>query len=149
MRYYLALALLFGLSLVATGADNANDTRYGVALDLKTYPQATAKEALASVIKAVENKRIDYLVAQLADPAHIDDRVQRQYSGKFEDQVADTRLKMDASTLKLFQRFLKDGDWTRDKKTESVQLKDVKDRAVFFCRIGDRWYLENRFKPAN
>ena len=86
---------------------------------------------------------------QLADPAHIDERVQWQYGGKFEDQVADTRLKMDASTLKLFQRFLKDGEWTRDKAAESVRLKDVKDRAMFFRRIGDRWYLENRYKPAD
>lgn len=143
-------SFLLALSFCAVGsADTPKDTRYGVALDLKTYPQATAKEALASVIKAVENKRIDYLVAQLADPAHIDDRVQRQYSGKFEEQVADTRSKMDESTLKLFQRFLKDGEWTRDKATEYVQLKDVKDRAIFFRRIGERWYLENRYKPVN
>ena len=146
-----ALPLAFLVLLIAADAraDKSGDTRYGIAVDLKAYPQSTAKEALASVIKAVENNRIDYLVAQLADPVHIDDRVQRQYGGKFDDQVADTKLKMDAGTLKLFQRFLKDGEWTRDKAAESVRLKDVaKDRAIFFRRIGDRWYLENRYKPV-
>ena len=66
-------------------------------LDLKTYPQATAKEALASVLKAVEAKRIDYLVAQLADPAYIDDRVQRLYGGKFQPNRSRTRALDDRS----------------------------------------------------
>lgn len=150
MRHSLAVALLLGLSLTgAVRADKPNETRYGIAVDLKTYPQATAKEALASVIKAVEDKRVDYLVAQLADPNYIDDRVQRLYDGKFERQVEDTRLKMDAATLKLFQRFLKDGEWTTDKaKDECVRLKDVKDRCIYLRHIGERWYLENRYKPA-
>ena len=151
MRYSLAVALLLGLSLAGSArADKPNETRYGVAVDLKTYPQSSAKEALASVIKAVEDKHIDYLVAQLADPGYIDDRVHRLYDGKFEPQVEDTRLKMDAATLKLFQRFLKDGEWNSEKsKDECVRLKDVKDRCICFHRIGERWYLENRYKPAD
>ena len=48
MRYSLAIALFLGPAL-ALAADKS-ETRYGVAPDLKTYPQATAKEALASVI---------------------------------------------------------------------------------------------------
>jgi hypothetical protein len=150
MRYLLAVALLLGVAFVSTAhADQPSESRYGVAIDLKTYPQSTAKEALASVIKAVENKRVDYLVAQMADPVYIDDRVQRLYDGKFEPQVEDTRLKLDDATLKLFQRFLKDGEWTSDKMTEYVRLKDVKDRCIYFRRIGERWYLENRYKPAD
>jgi len=151
MRYSLAVALLLALSFAGGArADKPSETRYGIAVDLKTYPQSTAKEALAAVIKAVEDKRVDYLVAQLADPDYIDDRVQRLYDGKFESQVEDTRLKMDAATLKLFQRFLKDGEWTSaDKKEECVRLKGVKDRCVYFRRIGERWYLENRYTPAD
>jgi hypothetical protein len=150
MRYSFAAALLLGLSLAATGhTAPPNETRYGIALDLKTYPQSTAKEALASVIKSVEDKHLDYLVAQLADPDYIDDRVERLFAGKVEPQIEETRLKMDAGTLKLFQRFLKDGEWTADKTTESVRLKDIKDRSIYFRRVGERWYLENRNKPAN
>lgn len=152
MRSLLALALLLGPGLaLAARTDPTPDTRYGIPLDAKAYPQATAKEALTSVIKAVEAQRFEYLVAQLADPAFVDERVQRQYDGRFESQVVDTRRKMDAGTLQLLQRFLKEGEWTSDKESKSdcVRLKDVKDRCVYFRRIGDRWYLENRYKPAN
>src|SRR6516162_941770 len=86
----------------------ANGTRYGVAVDVRTYPQGTAKESLASVLQAVEARRIDYVVAQLADPAFVDDRVQRLYGGRFEEQVEDTRARLDALTIKQLQRFLKD-----------------------------------------
>src|SRR5207249_2823881 len=49
--------------------------RYHVAPDLKTYPQGTAKEAFASVLEAIKKKRIDYLLAQLAEPDWVDGRV--------------------------------------------------------------------------
>src|SRR5262249_58418609 len=106
MRRSLAAALLLGPAL-ALAADKSQ-TRYGVAPDLKTYPQSTAREALASVIKAAGDKRIDYLVAQLADPDYIDEQVAKRFGGSFEQQVEDTRIQMNASTLKLFERFLKD-----------------------------------------
>ena len=108
----------------------ADGTRYGIAPDLKTYPQATAKETLASVIKAVEDKRVDYVVAQLADPAFVDDRVKRLYGGRFEQQVEDTRARLDPLTIKQLQRFLKDGDWqrrqgSRDRAAEGRQAMPV------------------------
>src|SRR5438552_17204398 len=77
MRF--GIVLLVGLMTFGVGEPAA---RYGIAPDLKTFPQATAKEALASVLKAVEAKRFDYLVAQLADPEFVDDRVKRLYAGK-------------------------------------------------------------------
>jgi hypothetical protein len=128
-----------------TKAEGSN--RYGVDVDLKTYPQSTPKETLASVLRAVENKRIDYLVAQLADPAFIDERIKRTFGGKFEEQVNDTRTKLDAPTVKLLERFLKDGDWSGKDSPVTVVLQDVKDRAVTFVKIGDRWYLQNNYKP--
>jgi hypothetical protein len=134
------------LLILTAAAARADGPRHGVALDLNTYPQATAKETLASVLKAVDNKRFDYLTAQLADPTFIDERVKRLYGGRFEQQVEDTASRFDPSTAKLFGRFLKDGEWTTDKDTANVRLKDVKDRAVFFRRIGARWYLEHRWK---
>src|SRR5689334_13583169 len=87
----------------------ASTTRYGIAPDARTYPQGTAKETLASILKAVEAKRVDYVVAQLADPVFVDDRVQRLYGGRFADQVEDSRACLDPLTVKLLQRFLKDG----------------------------------------
>jgi hypothetical protein len=139
-----ALIVLVVVSLGSARA--AEEARYGIAPDLKTYPQATAKDTLASVLKTVENKRCDYLVAQLAEPSFIDERVKRLYGGRFEQQVEDTQSRLDPLAVKLLGRFLKDGEWTADKDTASVRLKDVKDRAVFFKRIGERWYLEHRVK---
>src|SRR5262245_61113248 len=76
----LAWLVLLLCPLAAIAQDTA---RYGISLDVKTYPQATAKEALASVLKAIDARKIDYLVAQLADPSFVDDRVKRVYAGKF------------------------------------------------------------------
>src|SRR5262245_48305379 len=84
-----AAVLLVVLAAGAARADEkeAKGARHGVALDLKGFPQGTAKEALASVLKAIDAKRIDYLVAQLADPAFIDARVKKVYGGAFSEQV--------------------------------------------------------------
>ena len=35
--------------------------RYAIDADLDTYPQATPKDALRSVLKAIDAQRIDYL----------------------------------------------------------------------------------------
>ncbi len=133
--------------LVAADPAKDDTRRYGVEVDLKTYPQGTPKDALAAVLKAVENKRIDYVVAQLAEPAFIDDRVKRTFGGKFEEQVNDTRIKLDPGAVKLLERYLKEGDWTSMESPVSVSLKDVKGRAVSFIKVGDRWYVQNGDKP--
>ena len=141
MRFVPAILLIISASVA-----RAEAPRHGVAHDPKTYPQATPQEALVSVLKAVENKRIDYLTAQLADPLFIDERVQRVFGGKFAEQVEDTASRFDPSTTKLLARFLKDGEWKMEKDSASVHLKDVKDRAVFFRKVGERWYLQQRTK---
>jgi hypothetical protein len=138
-------ALLLGLMAGAAVAEGGS--RYGVAPDLAAYPQKTPQEALASVAKAAEEKRFDYLVAQLADPAFIDDRVRRVYGGRFDQQVEETRVKLDPAAVKLLRRFLKDGEWKVAGGRASARLKDVPDRAVFLREAGDRWYLEHRYAP--
>ena len=134
MRLMLAPVLLM-MPAVA----NADDARFGVALDLKAYPQATPKECLASILKAVEQKRFDYLAAQLGDPAFIDDRVKRVYGGRFDQQVEDTSTRFDPAAVKLLQHLLKDGVWTTDMNSANVHLKESKTApSVFFIKIGER-----------
>ncbi len=140
----LGLICMAGLS-AAEGAAPA--ARYGVAADLKTYPQATPKEVLASVLKAADAGRFDYLTAQLADPRFIDERVKTLFGGDFKEQVKDTQARLDPGALKQLRRFLNDGEWTADDASASVRLKDVDDRAVFFRKIDGRWYMEHRSKP--
>jgi hypothetical protein len=115
--------------------------RYGVAADLKTWPQATPKETLTSVLKAIDGKKFDYLVAQLADPEFIDQRVKIVYAGRFEEQVQDTRARLDPAAVKLLRRFLTEGVWTTDKTSASVRLKDIEGRVVRFVQKDGRWYL--------
>jgi hypothetical protein len=146
--------ILLGLAVLANAAGAGEEgkvplKRHGIVADLKSYPQGTAKEALASVLKAIDAKRIDYLVAQLADPAFVDDRVKRIYGGKFAEQVEDTCGRLDPLTVKQLRRFLKDGTWKNDKTEAVVRLKDVKDRCVRLRRRDGRWFLEhNSSLPA-
>ena len=141
----LSLSLVALPNASAQGQDKAAATRYAIAVDLKMYPQGTAKETLASVLKAIEAKRVDYLTAQLADPAFVDDRVKRLYGGRFAEQVEDTSGRLDSLTVKVLQRFLKDGKWEEDKDRAAVGLKDNK-RRVNFKRIDGRWYMEHSSK---
>jgi hypothetical protein len=134
----IGVGLWLGL-LLAAGAPEA---RYGVAVDLTEYPQGTAKEALASVLNAIEAKRFDYLVAQLADPAFVDDRVKRIYGGDFQQQVEDTRSRLDPSAVKLLGRFLKDGVWEEAENRVTVRLKD-QERRLYFQKQQGRWFMEN------
>jgi hypothetical protein len=143
--------LLIGVAVVVTvSATPANGrepaARYRVAPDPKTYPQGTAKEAFAAVLKAIENKRIDYLLAQLADPDWVDGRV-RAYEGGFDELVKETTAKLDAPAVKRLGRFLKDGEFETLDETAVVRLKDVKDRVVRLRRADGRWYLQSINKP--
>jgi hypothetical protein len=144
----LTLGMLLAVSYGVYGQEKSTtESRYGIAPDLKTYPQGTAKETLASVLKASEAKRVDYLLAQLADPAFVDERVKRLYGGRFEEQVEDTRARLDPFTVKLLQRFQKDGDWQEDDNRVTVRLKD-QERCLYFKKEKGRWFLEHTSKPA-
>jgi hypothetical protein len=134
------------LAALLAVADDAKTLRYGIAPDLVTFPQKTPQETLGSVLKAAETKRFDYLDAQLADPVFIDDRVQRLYAGHFADQVEDTRTRLDAPTILLLRRFLKEGAWQVGKENAVVTLKDVTERTVSFRLAGGRWFMEHRNK---
>jgi hypothetical protein len=121
--------------------------RHGVTVDASTYPQATPKDALASVLKAIDGGKFDYLVAHLADPSWVDDRVRRVYAGHFEDQVSDTRDRLDPAAVKLLRRFAREGTWTVGKTTAVVGLDDVRERVVRLVKRGDRWYLAHDATP--
>jgi hypothetical protein len=142
MRRWLAFAVAVYVFAAPAGE------RYGIAPDLKTYPQGAPKEALASALKAADAGRFDYLAAQLADPEWVDGRVKGLYGGRFEGQVEDTRTRLGPRALKLLRRFLTDGAWAEMKGEASARLKDVPDRRVYLRRLGDRWYLEHRSAPA-
>jgi hypothetical protein len=136
------------LLAVAAAAGAAERSRYGIRPDREAYPQGTPKETLTSVLKTIDAGRLDYLLAHLTDPAWVDDRVGRLFGGRFDEQLADTRARLDPASVKLLRRFLAEGDWVEDDDHARVRLKDVIDRAVFLVRRSGRWYLQNRGRPG-
>jgi hypothetical protein len=121
--------------------------RFNIDYDADNYPQNSPKACLGSVIKAIDARRIDYLLAQLADPQYVDARV-KGLDGNFREMVKETteRLAADPTIVRELRRFLSSGDWEEGEEAASAKLKDVKNRAVFLKKINDRWYFENRQK---
>ena len=149
MARWLAFVTLAAF-IAAAGSAHAQEKterRFGVEYDPDNYSQKTAKEALASVVKAIDGRKFDYLLAQLAEPTYIDKRVQGM-DGDFRALVKETadRFNADPTLLKELKRFSNEGEWEEAEDIATAKLKDVKARAVFFKKIDNRWYLENRQK---
>lgn len=150
MIRWLSLALLL-LSVTAgqsrqSEAEKKIAPRFGVDADLDRYPQATAKDALRSVLKAIEAKKFDYLLAHLADPKFVDDRV-KDAGGKFEVMVRETARKFerDPEAFRVLRKFLSDGTWPADPgDAVEVKCESVRGQQLFLKKIGNRWFLENR-----
>jgi hypothetical protein len=148
----LVLTLLIGVALAAPFRLRAepvqSEKRFDQALDLKKYPQDTPKNAATSFIKAIEHKDIEYLLAQLAEPTFVDQRV-KDNGGKFEVLVQEAKAKLadDPAALKLLQRLAKEGDWKIEGDRAILSLEGAPDRQVLLVKRKDRWFVENRFKP--
>src|SRR5207245_5080159 len=63
--------------------------RFGITADLETYSQGTAKQTLQSIAKALDRKRIEYVLAHLTDPSFVDEKVD-SLGGKFDVLVQQT-----------------------------------------------------------
>ncbi len=122
--------------------------RYRIELDLPKFPQATAKETLASVLKAIESRKIDYLLAQLADPEYVDRRVKQMHAGNFDGMVEETTAKLanDPGAIKKLRRFLNEAAWETQDATAIARLPDAPER-IYLRKIGDRWFFENQDRP--
>jgi hypothetical protein len=146
------VAILVCVLIMETGVQaqkgKAPPKRYGIEADLEDYPQAAPKVALESVLKAIDNKKIDYLLAHLADPTWVDDLVKTIHDGKFEGLVKETsdKIAKDPTMIKELRRILKEGEWKEDDAAASACLKDAKDSCVFLRKIEGRWFLEDRKK---
>jgi hypothetical protein len=143
------LAIWIGVFASAAQAwpDETPAKRFGIEADLKSYPQATPKETLGSLLKAVGNKRVDYVLAQLADPEWVDGRV-KQTGGGFAALVEEStaRLVDDPAAVKRLEKLHASGEWKIETDAASVRLKDSDIPALFYRKVNGRWYVENRKK---
>jgi hypothetical protein len=146
---WIAIVAAAGLVAAAAAAqkpDSFVTNRFGIDPDLDGYPQTTPKDALRSVLRASDAGRFDYVVAQLTDPAYAEKQVKE--SGSFEKFVAIVKAKWanDPESVKELRRFVSDGNWEESGDAAVAKLKDAKGRQVYFKRVGNRWFLENRQK---
>jgi len=144
--------LVFTLSVLAlTTQDPQSATRFGIEIRPKKYPQSTPKEALTSVLASIEENKIGYLLAHLADPDFVDKRVKDSHRGNFDELVKETSTKIadNPSGVKELQQFLNAGEWQESGNSAVVTLKDFKDRQIFFRKIGNRWFMENKQKEES
>jgi hypothetical protein len=151
MKFMLILSALAVLA-AGLGAQPPRENlaeRYRIPVDPDGFPQSTPKDALASVVKAMSNRQVDYLLAQLADPQYVDEEVKKKYQGKFSALVEEVTAKLsnDPGVVKKLRRYLEEGTWDVQDTSAAAQLKDVAEQ-VFLRRIGNRWFLENRNRPA-
>lgn len=144
MRWAIAFGMIAACAVAAQDKVETPPPRYGVNADLRRYPQATPKETFASVLQAIDQKRYDYLLAHLVDPAFVDERVKKL--GGFDELVGEMRTKLNDNpdAVKELRRFLKQGEWETNEDKASAFLKDVKDRRVYFRKIETRWFMENK-----
>jgi hypothetical protein len=92
-------AILLTAALTATQAPAPRPeevpVRYDVAPLLKLYPQATAKLALDSAVKAAEKGRFDYVAAHLLDPAFVDAEAKRRGAAFLGEAEVALRIRRD------------------------------------------------------
>jgi hypothetical protein len=147
----MAVAMLIGSvwAAVAFAQDARPAKRYGLEADLQTYSQKSPQETLTSVLKAVENKRLDYLLAHLADPVFVDERVKKFHNGDFDTLVRETTDKFaaDPGAIKKLQLFQDDGTWKVDGAKAIGTAKGLREH-VYMTKINGRWFLENHDRPS-
>jgi hypothetical protein len=155
------LLMLFGRAATAQDEKKEppkDEARYGFAYSPILYAQKTPKEAITSIVKAIDTKRVDYLLAHLADPKYVDAQVAeyRPQFPKFKDEartvLAFDRLVRetvdyyfsDPALVRELRVFARDGAFDVNEDAAVGVAKDLPARKMFFKRIGDRWFLENR-----
>jgi hypothetical protein len=159
-----AAALLIGLTLwsglVAAQGDKKGGARFGIDAERDRYPQDTPQKALASVLRAIDNSQVDYLLAHLADPRFVDKRVadrealypnldkNRRRQAAFEVLVKETagHFAEEPQLVKDLRRFSTKGEWETKDQQASAKLKELPSRRVFLRRVEAGWVLEDRQK---
>jgi len=109
-------------------------------------------EANLSALRDFQQKNLDRIVAEArvpVEPAKFRQRVaaDAQVAG-FKQFVRDVQEKLtdDPEVLKDLRRFRSQGTFSELAGGDAarVGLADLKDRSLFFRKVADRWYLENK-----
>jgi hypothetical protein len=154
---FFVAALGFVVTTGTAGQPDRLASRYGYDVIENKYPQKSPEDALASAVKAIETKKFDYLMAQLADPIYVDKKIEeykKLFAGKEESRTLLAFDRLTKETAKYFQddpllvkelkRFAKDGMWKTETAKAVCTLKTLPGRQVFMRKVQSRWFLENK-----
>lgn len=159
MRWLTLFLLMFLLPTVTTAQEIGDAlSRFKIDLDLRNFPQATPEDTLKSVVRAINTKNMDYLMAHLADPVYVDfqiDRIKMDFakgsdSAKilvaFDKVVQQLRshFQQDPSLIQELRKLNEKAQWEVGNDTAIARMPNVLNRAAYFKKINNRWYLENR-----
>jgi hypothetical protein len=132
--------------------------RYGFDVDETTFPQKSPVEAMKSIGIALDRKRVDYMLAQMADPTYVDywvdrykvDFTQGKEAGKrllaFDRLARETKayFENDPLILKDLRIFAKEAKWDEKEDAAVGSVESIPARKVYLRKIGERWFLENK-----
>lgn len=85
------------------------------------------------------------------EPKAFEERVRQEATRRgFEQLVRDIRERFaeDPAHIRELQNFLRNGEVASADTTARVTLKADKGREMFFKKVGNRWFIENRVKDA-
>ncbi len=144
-RYELLVAYLLDEQVVAEKiADRAATLAVEVENDLRQLRQLQKADPLSYSVEARLPDEPAAFAVRVKDAA-----VLRAYA----KLVVDVRGKFteDPTALKDLKRYLREGDVQIEGETAKITLKNAKGQGIFFKKVGERWFLEDRqveLKPA-
>ena len=87
MRLIVSFGLVLAFTPFAIAQQAAKDgRRFGISLNTDFYPQDSPKNTLASLIRALDKERYDYIAAHLLNPAYVDEQL-RASAPTFENEA--------------------------------------------------------------
>jgi len=159
MRFALLLTAFLAVAGLAAQDNTEPEKRYGFEISLEGFPQAKPEETLKSVIKAVQENKIDYLLARLADPTFVDKQVAEKaalFQGKEEAKKilgfnmlvkqTEEHFRDDPTLVRELKTILEKGEWSIENDQGVAKFALLPGRAVFVKQIMGRWFLENKQK---
>lgn len=159
MRPVLICAVFLSVAFLHAQDNTEATKRYGFPLNVERFPQAKPQEALQSIIKAAQENKVDYLLAQLAEPSFVDKRVAENaqlFQGKeeakkvlaFDLLVKQTteHFRDDPTLVRELKKISEDGEWNIENDQGVARFALLPGRAVYMKQVMGRWYLENKQK---
>lgn len=173
MRRVIAWLMCAAVATAAATSVSAQEVpqrppRFGIPAETESYPQDSPKQLLASLRKAFERKRVDYVLAHLLDPVFADRKMEQYYQQRFGKSRAEDReltreqlderekkalelfvaevndhLSMEPKQSQIFFRLLKDGMVEESGTMATVSHPSAGGLKLSLRLMGGQWFLLN------